>query len=137
MSWNCVTKNTLLDNTSSKRLQDVFKMSWRRLCNTSWRRLKSVFKTSCQDALKTSRRRTAKTNILVLTKTSWRCLGDVFWRRKAKANIFVFIKTSWTRLLKTKDAFKTSSSRRIFAGKFVSMFLLRNVSSVITVKLWL
>ena len=47
----------------------------------------------------------AKTNMLVLTKTSWRRLEDVFWRRKAKANIFVLI--------------KTSSSRRMFAGKLI------------------
>ena len=95
------------------RLEDVLKMSWRRFCKTSWRRLENV--------LKTSWRRIAKTNILVLTKTSWRRLEDVFWRRKAKANIFVLIKTSWRRLLKTKtkDVFKTSSSRRMFAGLFL------------------
>ena len=40
----------------------------------------------------------AKTNILDLTKTSWRCLEDIFWRRKAKANIFVLIKASSRRL---------------------------------------
>ena len=36
----------------------------------------------------------ARTNILVLTKTSSRRLQDFFRRRKAKANIFVLIKTS-------------------------------------------
>ena len=79
------------------RLQNVLKMSWRRL----------------ENVLKTSWRRIAKTNILVLTKTSWRRLEDVFWRRMINKNIFVFIKTSWGRLLKTKtkDAFKTSSRR--------------------------
>ena len=67
-----------------------------------------------EDVLKTSWRRTAETNILVLTKTSSRCLQDVFWRHKAKVNIFVSIKTSSSsRLLKTKkkDVFKTSSRR--------------------------
>ena len=56
----------------------------------------------------------AKTNILVLIKTSWRRLEDVFWRRKAKANIFVLIKTSWRRL---QDVFwrrrRKTSSRRL------------------------
>ena len=46
--------NFLSSRTSCKY---VFKMSWRRL----WRRM-------------------AKTNILVLIKTSWRRLEDVFWR---------------------------------------------------------
>ena len=65
----------------------------------------------------------AKTNILGLTKTSWRLLEDVFWRRKARANIFVLIKTSWRRLLKTKteDVFKTSSWRRVFAGLWLHL----------------
>ena len=90
---------------SSKRLEDVLKMSWRRFCKTSWRRLENV--------LKTSWRRMAKANILILTKTSWRPLEDVFWRRMAKTNMFVLIKTSWRRLLKTKtkDLFMTSSRR--------------------------
>ena len=43
-------------------------------------------------------RRMDKTNVLVLTKTSWRRLEDVFWRRMIHKNILVFIKTSWTRL---------------------------------------
>ena len=108
-----------LVNVLKTSLQDALKMSWRRLQNflkTSWRRLENV--------LKTSWRRMAKTNILVLTKTSWRRLEDVFWRRKAKANIFVLIKTSWRRLLKTKtkDVFKTSSSRRMFLGRYFHNF---------------
>ena len=79
-----VLKISLQDvlKTSSKRLEDALKTSWR------------CFK----DVLKTSWRHMAKTNILVLTKTSSRRLEDVFWRRKAKASIFVLIKTSWRRL---------------------------------------
>ena len=48
------------------------------------------------------------------------------WRRKAKANIFVLIKTSWRRFLKTKtkDVFKTFSSRRMFAGMYLALRLL-------------
>ena len=97
---------------SWRHLDDVFKTSWRRLENAlkrSWRRFEDVFKTSwrcledvfarrLEDVLKTSWRRMAKTNILVLTKTSsedvrlrrtyssWRRLEDVFWRRRWKTS---------------------------------------------------
>ena len=129
MSWRHLED---VFKTCWRRLEDVLKMSWGRLENvlkTSWRRLENV--------LKTSWRRMTKTNMLVLMKTSWRRLEDVFWRRMSKANIFVLIKTSWRRLLKTKpkdvswrqrpktsqDVFKTSSSRRMFAG-LVLFFLM-------------
>ena len=99
-------------------LQDVLKMSWRCL----------------EDVLKTSWRRIVKTNILIFTKTSWSRLEDVFWRDKAKVNIFLLIKTSSRRLLKTKtkDVFKTSSSRRMFAGQIISSTV-SAFSSVVTV----
>ena len=90
-SWQDVLK------MSWKFLEDAFKMSWKRLedvLKISWRRLENV--------LKTSWRRITKTIILVLTKTFWRNLEDVYWRRMTKANIYVLIKTSWKRLLKTK-----------------------------------
>ena len=86
-----------LENVLKISLQDVLKMSWRRLedvLKTSWRRLEDVWPRRIY--------------------WSWpRRLEDVFWRRKAKANIFVLIKTSSRRLLKTKtkDVFKTSSIR--------------------------
>ena len=51
-----------LEDIFARRLEDVFKMSWRRL--------QDVLKTFLQDFLKTSWRRIAKTNIMVLTKTS-------------------------------------------------------------------
>ena len=95
-----------LENVLKISLQDVLKMSWRHLedvFKTSWRRLEDIWPRRIY--------------------WSWpRRLEDVFWRRKAKANIFVLIKTSWRRLLKTKtkDVFKTSSSRRMFAGKLLS-----------------
>ena len=85
-----------LENVLKISLQDVLKMSWRRLQNvlkTSWRCLEDVFARRLEDVL----------------KTSWRHLG----------------KTSWKRLedvLKTYDQdeyivlIKTSSSRRMFAG---------------------
>ena len=101
-------------------LQEVLKTSWRHVLKTSsarlqrnnfsssktsWRCLEDVFARRLEDILKTSWRRMIKTNIFV-------------WRRMSKANIFVLIKTSWRRLLKTKTkgVFKTSSSRRMFAG---------------------
>ena len=95
----------------------------------SWRRLEDVFKTFLQDVLKTSWR-----DFKDVLKTSWKCMTrtsilvliqDVFWRRVSKANIFVLMKTPWRCLLKTKtkDVFKTSSSRRMFAGLFKTILL--------------
>ena len=75
-------------NISLRRLQDVFKMSSRRLeyvLKTSWRHL--------------------------ILKKFWKHVEDAFWRQMAKTNIFVLIKMSWRCL----DVFKTSSSR-MFAG---------------------
>ena len=105
-----LTETVQLDDTSSKRLEDVFK-------------------TYLWDVLKASWRRMDKTNILVLTKTSWRRLEDVFWRRMINKNIFVFIKTLLK--MKTKDVFKASStSRRMFAGTYlVSEKLLFSIKS--------
>ena len=98
-----------LENVLKISLQDVLKMSWRRLQNvlkTSWRCLEDVLKTSwrpLQNVLKTSWRRIGLEPIFGLDQ-------DVL---KTKANIFVLMKT------KTKDVFKTSSSRRMFAGNVV------------------
>ena len=122
-----------LQNILKASLQDVLKMSWRRFC----RRL--------EDVLKTSWRR--------FGKMSWRCLEDVFARRFDDVlNTFLqdvlkmsskrledflktysqdgyigldqdVLKTSWRHLLKTKDVFKTSSSRRMFAGQFETRHL--------------
>ena len=75
---------------SWKRLEDILARLLEDVLKTSWKRLEDVL------------RRTTKTNILVLTKTSW--------RRKAKTNIFVLI--------------KTSSSRRMFAGIKPSSYML-------------
>ena len=117
----------LLENVLKISLQDVLKMSWRRLENvlkTSWRRLEEILKMfwrRLEDVLKTSWRS--------FGETSWRYLEDVFWRRKARANIFRA--NIWSRrledVLKTssedkdkrhlQDVFKTSSSRRMFVGK--------------------
>ena len=49
-------------------------MYLRDVLKTFWKRLEDVLKTFLQDVLKTSWRYIDKTNILVLTKTSWRRL---------------------------------------------------------------
>ena len=105
---------------SSKRLEDVLnlKMSWRRFCKTSWRRIENVLARRLEDVLKTSSKR-LEDPLKTYGQDEYIGLDhDVFWRRMAKANMFVLIKTSWRRL---EDAlwrrrWKTSSSRRIFAG---------------------
>ena len=87
-----------LENVLNISLQDVLKTFWRRFCKTSWRRLENVLKTSwrrLENVLKTSWRRIAKTNILVLTKTS---SEDIRLR---------WTYSSWSRCL--EDVFKTSS----------------------------
>ena len=95
-----------LENVLKISLQDILKMSWRRLQNvfkTSWGRHEEVLKTSLQDVLKTSWRCLGKASWRRLEDIwprwiywSWiRRLEDVFWRRKAKANLFLLIKTSW------------------------------------------
>ena len=132
-SWGRVNNNSLTwwyflkaswrsnEDIFGRRFEDVFKTFWQDTLKMSWRRLENAFKTSWK--------RMTKVNILVLNKTSWKRLEDVFWRRMTKANIFVLIKTSWRRHVdvfrrrrrKTswrplQDIFKTSSSRRMFAG---------------------
>ena len=99
LSWWYVLKTSLQDilKMSWRRLKDVFaKRSWRRLGKTSWRSLEDALKTSSkqlEDVLKMSWRR--------FWKTSWRHLENVLktsWRQMAKTNIMVLIKMSWRRL---------------------------------------
>ena len=57
-----------------------------------WKRLEDIFEGSLEDVLKTSRR-----HLEDVFKTSWRCLEDVLttsWRHVAKTNILVLTKTS-------------------------------------------
>ena len=118
------------------RLENAFKTSWKGFKDALARRLKNF--------LKISWRRMTK----VLTKTSWRCLEDIFWRCMTKVNIFVLIKISlssscWRRLLKTKmkDFFKTSSRRlhqdeyllaRLFINRFRLCFNLFVILFLVT-----
>ena len=105
-----------LENVLKISLQDVLKMSWRRLQNvlkTSWRCLEDVFARRLEDVLKTSWRRLED-----VLKTSWRRLEDIWPRRiywswlRRLEDVF---KASWRRLLKmkTKEIFKTPWSGRI------------------------
>ena len=110
-----VLKTSLQDILKSwRRLQNVFKTSWRcledvferhledvlarRQLKMSWRRLQNI-KTFFQEVSRTSWRRMAKTYKLVFTKTfpedvwlrriysSWsKRLEDVFWRRRRKTS---------------------------------------------------
>ena len=87
-------------HTSSRRLQDVFKMFSRRL--------QDVFKTSCQDVFKTSSRHLAKTSsrrCQDVFKTSWKRIQDIF------RNVFKTSSRCLQDVLKTscKDIFNTFS----------------------------
>ena len=116
--WRC------LENVLARYLEDVLKMFWTRLENvseTSWRCLEDVFARRLEDVL----------------KTFWRRLEDVWPRRiywswsrslvdvlKTSSEIISvrWVYSSWSRRLlktKTKVVFKTSSSRRMFAGFIV------------------
>ena len=106
LGFNLIIRLKNVLKTSSWHLEDVLKTSWRHLSKTSWRHLEDVLKMSwkpledvlktfLQDVLKTSWRRIAKTNIMVLTKSS---SEDVSLRRTY---------SSWSRRI--EDVFKTSS----------------------------
>ena len=92
--WRCL-EHVL--KKSSKRFEDVSKMSWRRFeddLKTSWRVFKSLEEVwPRQIYLSWSRRlegvfwrHMSKANMLVLIKTSWKCLEYVFWRWRRKTS---------------------------------------------------
>ena len=102
-----VLKISLQDvlRTSSKHLEDVLKMCWRRFSRSledvlkkSSKRLEDIFARRLKDVLKSSWRRLEDAWPRRIYWSWPRRLEDVFWRRKAKANIFVLIKTSLRRL---------------------------------------
>ena len=67
-----------LENISKISLQDVLKMSWRRLedvLKRSWRGLEEVLKTSWQDILKTSSRRLE--DVFIKTNVFWEVIWSV------------------------------------------------------------
>ena len=102
---------------SSRCLEDVFKMSWRRF--------EDVLKTFLQDVLKASWERLED----VLARRFENVL-KISWRFMTKANILVLIKTSWRRLLKMKrkDIFiKTNVCWNIMLLYFIIVSLLHVV----------
>ena len=143
---NVLKRTVYLDNTSWKRLEDIFgrrledvlRTSWRRfeeVLKTSWRRLEDFLKMILQDIL----------------KTFWRRLEDVLktsWRRITKMNILGLIKTSsedvwvkqiyssWSRRLedilkmsseeederRLQEVFKTPSLRGMFAVSGLQLY---------------
>ena len=118
------------------RLQNVLKMSSRRICETSWRRFEDVLKTSWRCLEDVFARRLED-----VLKTSWRRLEDVWtrriywsWPRRLKDVLKTSFEDVWLiRIYSSssgrledvfwrqderslQDVFKTSSSRRMFAG---------------------
>ena len=102
-SWRC------LQDVFARRLEDVLKRSWKRLedvLKTSWKRLEDVWTRRIywswprrlKDVLKTSFEDVWL--IRIYSSSSGR-LEDVFWRQDERS---------------LQDVFKTSSSRRMFAG---------------------
>ena len=110
-SWSYVFK------TSSRRFQDVFKTSSRRLAKTFSRRFQDVSKTSCKNVFKTSSRRLQ--NVL---KASSRRLQDI-------------VKTS----CKYQDAFNTYHQNKLFLltrlRDVLNTFLRRTAKTVICRKI--
>ena len=117
------------------RLQNVLKMSSRRICETSWRRFEDVLKTSWRCLEDVFARRLED-----VLKTSWRRLEDVWtrriywsWPRRLKDVLKTSFEDVWLiRIYSSssgrledvfwrqderslQDVFKTSSSRRMFA----------------------
>ena len=99
-----------------QRLEGIFPRRLEKVFKTSWRRLEDVLKTPLQDVLKTFWRRledvlktfTEDEWLRRIYSSWWRRLEDVFWRRRRK--------TSSEDERRLQVVFKTSSSRRMFGG---------------------
>ena len=77
-----------------RRLQGVFKTSWRRLAKTSWKTKKLLHLTRLQDIFKTSWRHVLKTFWRHVLKTSSRRLVEkqkVYWGYLYLANLNVYL----------------------------------------------
>ena len=123
-----------LENVLKISFPDVSKILWRRFRKMSWRRLQNILKTFWQDVLKTFWR---------CLEISWRRLEEVWprriycsWPRRLKYLLkmssedvrLTWTYSSWSRRLeedederRLQDVFKTSSSRRMFAGLIVTV----------------
>ena len=127
MSWRRL-KNVLktswriLEDVFARRLEDILKTFWRRLGKTSWRCLETSWK-RLEDVVKTY----DQDDYLVLINTSWRRFLKTYKLGEYFNLVQEVLKTSWRRLLKTKAkyVFKTSSSRRMFAGTKLHRLLKR------------
>ena len=111
--------------TSSRRFQDVFKTSSRRLAKMSSRRFQDVFKTSCKNVFKTSSRRLQdvfKTSSRRLANTSWRHLQDVL---KTYHQVKLFLLTSLREVFNmfVRCTAKTIVYRRIHLGHTSEKFM--------------
>ena len=108
-SWRC------FEDIFARRLKDVSKTPWKRFSKTSWRCLEDALKTSWKHFENVLARRLED-----VLKMSWKRLEDVLKTYDEDGYIGLdqeVLKTSWRRFLKTKtkDVFKTSPSRRMFA----------------------
>ena len=96
----------------------VLKTSWRYLCKTSWRRLQNILKTSWRFLEDVFRRRLE--NVLkTYGQDEYIGLGQDVLKTFSEDVQLRRIYSPWSRRLlktKTKDVFKASSSRRMFAG---------------------
>ena len=125
-----------LENVLKTSLQDVLKMSWRRLedfLETSWRRLENVLKTPWR-------------RLEDVLKTSWRCLEevwprqiywfwsrrleDVFWRRRRKSLQKVFIKTNvcWDVTSNKNELNELSEKVKVISTKGLTKYLINKFS---------
>ena len=135
-----------LENVLKISLQDVLKMSWRRfkdVLKISWRRLEDVFARRLEDVFKTSRRRLedvlkmyGQGEYIVLEQDVLKTSSeDVRVRRTY---------SSWSRHLEDvlkmssededERVFKTSSSRRMFAG--VRCYHIFNQNKIWATEFW-
>ena len=100
MDWRCLEE--VFARHSWTRFEDILKIYWQHGLKMSCRRLEDVLKTSWTRFCSTLWRHLTQTNILVLIKTSWRRLEDlwlrqiyspwsrhledIFWRRRRKTS---------------------------------------------------
>ena len=105
------TKHIRLGHTSSRRLQDVFKTSSRRFQDVLPRHLQNVFKMSCKKVFKTSSRSFQE----VLNASSRRYQGEYIHLTHASSED-VLIKTKHIRLG------HTSSKQKKFSRSFQDVF---------------
>ena len=105
-----------LEDIFARRLEDALKMFWRRLgirlkdiLKISWRRLKTfdqdeyigLDKDVFERLEDVCWRCINKGNIIALIKTSWRHLGDDFWRSRWKKSWLIMAKTLLSRMVRS------------------------------------